>query len=185
MTSPTLVTVEAYRVDDLTDAARDRLVERERTTAWETWVTDEVTYMLRDLVAERVDGLDELDVTAWSLDYYPGGVVEGQVVDGPAFARSLGVDEDRPLRLDPHHGQGVWPGTTFVDVDVDGDGYGWSRHDDLSRALGLVIDEVLSIASVWADDVTSDEAILEGLRAGAWWYDRTGDPLIDVAEVTP
>jgi hypothetical protein len=187
MTAPTLVTVEAYRVDDLTDAARDRLIERERTTAWGTWLVDEVTEILTDYLRDRLDGVDGVEVPAWGIEPGEGAVVEGDVVDPRALARALGLpDDDRPLRLDPDHGRGSrWAGTTYVLVDHDGDGDGWSRDDAASEALGDLIGDALDHARAWVDEVTSDAAILEGLRAGAWWYDRTGDQLIDVAEVTP
>jgi hypothetical protein len=184
MSAATLVTVEAYRVDDLTDAARDRLLERERIAAWETWITDEVGVMLVDQLRERLDGLDALDVTAWSLHYYPGAVVEGDVVDGRAFATSLGLpdhDLGESVSLAPYHGRGVWPGTTYVLVETADDRD--HRDDPMSEALGEVIGDVLRVVSAWADEVTSDEAILDGLREGDYWYDRTGDYLTDVVEV--
>jgi hypothetical protein len=182
--SAALVTVEAYRVDDLAPAVRDRLLDRERVDAWETWLTVDAGAMLVDLLRDRLDGVDGLDVTAWSLDYYAGMVVEGDIVDGRAFATSLGLphhDLGAGVSLDPHHGRGVWPGTTYVVSETDdGDDY---RDDPLSAALGDLIGEVLATVSAWAHDVTGDAAILDGLREGDYWYDRTGDYLVDVVEV--
>lgn len=182
MSAPTVITVEAYRVDDLTAGARDRLLDRERTDALGTWVTDEVTVMLTDHIRGALDGVDGVEVTAWSVEHGGGAVIEGDVVDPRALARSLAIpDDDRPLRLDPYHGRGSqWVGTTYVDVDHDGDGYGWSRDDAASEALGHVIGDALDAARTWVDEVTSDEAILSGLREADYWYDRTGDYLPDV-----
>ena len=74
-------------------------------------------------------------------------------------------------------------GTTYV---VVGDGFGWSRDDAASEALGHLIGDALDEARAWADEVTSDAAILDALRDEDGWYDRTGDYLVDVvAEVTP
>ena len=186
MTAPTLVTVEAYRVDDLTPSARDRLLDRERIAAWETWVTDEVTGILTDYLRDRLDGVDGVEVGAWGIDPGAGAVVEADVVNPRALARSLGLpDEDRPLRLDPYYGRGSqWAGTTGVLVEDD-DGYETSPHEAASAALADLIRDALDEARAWADDVTSDAAILDGLRDGDLWYDRRGDLLIDVAEVTP
>jgi hypothetical protein len=186
MSAPTLVTVEAYRVDDLSDAARGRLLDREREAAWETWITDEVTVMLTDYVRDRLDGVDGVEVTAWGIEPSAGAVVEGDVVDGRAFATSLGLpdhDLGEGVILDPYHGRGSqWAGTTYVLV-VDDD-LGRYRDDELSEALGEVIGEALDAARAWADDVTSDAAILDGLMEADYWYDRTGDYLMDVVEVT-
>jgi hypothetical protein len=181
MSAATLVTVEAYRVDDLTDAARDRLLDREREDAWGSWLTDEVGAMLTDYVRDRLDGVDGVEVTAWAIEHGGGAVVEGDVVNPHALARALGLpDDDRPLRLDPYHGRGSsWAGTTYVLV---GDGEGWSRDDAASEALGHLIGDALDAARAWADEVTSDAAILDGLREGGWWYDRTGDYLTDVVD---
>jgi hypothetical protein len=186
MSAPALITVEAYRVDDLTPAVRDRLLDRERIAAWETWVTDEVTAILTAYLRDRLDGVDGVEVTAWGIEPSAGAVVEGDVVDSRALARALGVPEDdRPLRLDPDHGRGSqWAGTTYVLVDHDGDGYGWSRDDAASEALGHMIGDALDEARRFADDVTSDAAILDYLRDADGWYDRTGDYLVDVVEVT-
>ena len=185
MSAATLVTVEAYRVDDLTDAARDRLLDREREAAWGSWLTDEVTAMLTDYVRDRLDGVDGVEVTAWAIDHGGGAVVEGDVVDGQAFATSLGLpdhDLGEGVILDPFHGRGSsWAGTTYVLVH---DGDGRYRDDVMSEALGGVIGEALDAARAWADEVTSDAAILDGLREAGWWYDRTGDHLVDVVEVT-
>jgi hypothetical protein len=181
--SAAMITVEAYRVDDLTPAARDRLLDRERIAAWETWVTDEAGAMLVDYLRDQLDGVEGLDVTAWSLDYYPGAVVEGDVVDGRAFATSLGLpdhDLGESVSLDPHHGRGVWPGTTYVVVETDdGDDY---RDKAMSGALDGVIGDALRTVSAWAHEVTSDDAILDGLREADYWYDRTGDYLCDVVD---
>ena len=186
MSAPALITVEAYRVDDLTPAVRDRLLDRERIAAWETWVTDEVTAILTAYLRDRLDGVDGVEVTAWGIEPSAGAVVEGDVVDPRALARALGIPEDdRPLRLDPYHGRGSqWAGTTYVLVDHDGDGFGWSRDDAASEALGHMIGDALDEARRFADDVTSDAAILDYLRDADGWYDRTGDYLVDVVEVT-
>ena len=183
MSSPTLITVEAYRVDDLTPSARDRLLDRERIAAWETWVTDEVTGILTDYLRERLDGVDGVEVTAWGIEPGEGAVVEGDVVDPRALARSLGIpDDDRPLRLSPYHAGGSrWAGTTDVLVDDDGDG--WSRDDAASEALGHLIADALNEARAWAEDVTSDAAILERLRDEDSWFDRAGHYVHDVREV--
>jgi hypothetical protein len=85
------------------------------------------------------------------------------------------------VSLDPYHGRGVWPGATYVVVETaEGSDY---RDDPLSEALGEVVGEALRAVSSWAHEVTSDEAILDGLREAGWWYDRHGRYLGDVVEV--
>jgi hypothetical protein len=184
MTAPTLVTVEAYRADELDPRALARLLDREREDAWGLWLTDDAGVMLADLIGERLDGVDGLDVTAWSLDYYAGAVVEGHVVDSYAFAASLGApDHDLGIgvTLDAHHGRGVWPGTTYVVVETaEGSDY---RDELLSESLEVVVRDALVAVSAWAHEVTSDEAILAGLVEAGWWYDRHGRYLGDVVEV--
>ena len=178
------VVVKAYYADELDPPAIARLLDRERTAAWDTWVTDEVAVMLVDRLRERLAGVDGLDVTAWALDYYRGAVVEGDVVDGRAFATALGLpdhDLGYGVSIAPYHGSGSWPGTSYVLVHTGE--HADHRDDVLSEALGDVIGDVLTEASEWAEAVTSDEAILAGLVEGAWWYDRRGRYLGDVVEV--
>jgi hypothetical protein len=176
--------VEAYYADELDQPALARLLDRERDDAWGTWVVDEVGAMLLDRLRERLDGIDRLAVTAWSLDYYAGAVVEGDVVDGRAFATALGApDHDLGwgVSLAPQHGGGQWPGTTYVLVHT---GEGSDHRDDvLTEALGRVVAEVVAEVSQWAEDVTSDGAILAGLVDAAWWYTADGRYLADVVEV--
>ena len=177
MSAPTLVTVEAYGIRDLPPATRDRVVEREREGAWGSWVRDEVAERLVELIRERLDGVVGLDVTAWSI--LNGGrgsmVVEGDVVDDHALATSLGLaghDVGLGLRLDPYHGRGSqWAGTTYV-VRHDDDGP--QRDEAVTSALADAIREVVNLVEVWVEDVTSDEALIDGLEAGGWLYDRLG-----------
>ena len=189
MSAATLVTVEAYGILDLPPAIRDRVIERERTAAWETWMHSEVAEQLADGIAERIDGVEDVRVTAWSiLDGGRGSmVVEGTLVDPDAFATSLGLaghDVRLGLTLDPHHANSSrWAGTTYV-IRHDHDGP--ERDDVMSEALGDVIGDVLDTVAGWAEGVTSDDAIAESLDAAGWWYDRLGrdlDPVI-VDEVT-
>lgn len=180
MSAPTLVTVEAFGILDLPDAIRDRVVERERSLAWDTWVRDEVAERLVELMVERLDGVTGVAVTAWSiLDGGPGSmVVEGDVVDADALATSLGLaghDVGEGLRLAPYQGRGSrWAGTT--DVLRYGDD-GAERDDVLTEALGDLMGEVLDLVEVWAEDVTSDEALVESLDGAGWCYDRLGREL--------
>ena len=189
MSAPTYVTVEAYGILDLPPAIRDRVIERERDAAWSWWLLDEVAERLVELMAERLDGVEDVRVTAWSV--LGGGrgsmVVEGTVVDPDTFATSLGVpghDVRLGLTLDPYHARSSqWAGTTYVIRD---DHDGSERDDVMSEALGELIGDVLHAVEGWAEGVTSDEAIAEGLDAAGWWYDRLGrdlDPVI-VDEVT-
>jgi hypothetical protein len=180
MSAPTLVTVEAYGILDLPDAIRDRVVERERSLAWCSWVRDEVAERLVELMVERLDGVVGVAVTAWSiLDGGRGSmVVEGDVVDPDALATSLGLaghDVGEGLRLAPYHGRGgQWAGTT--DVLRYGDD-GADRDDVLTEALGDLMGEALNLVEVWAEDVTSDEALVESLDGAGWCYDRLGREL--------
>ena len=190
MSAPTLVTVEAYGILDLPDAIRDRVVDRERSLAWDSWVRDEVAERLVELMVERLDGVVGVAVTAWSiLDGGRGSmVVEGDVVDPDALATSLGLaghDVGEGLRLAPYHAGGSqWAGTT--DVLRYGDD-GAERDDVLTEALGDLMGEVLNLVEVWAEDVTSDAAIVEGLDDEGRRFDRLGRHLdaVIVDEVTP
>lgn len=189
MSAPTLVTVEAYGILDLPPAIRDRVIERERYDAWETWLRGDVAERLAELIAERVDGVEGLAVPSWSvLDGGRGSmVVEGVIVDPDTFATSVGVpghDVRLGLTLDPHHARSSrWAGTTYV-IRHDHDGP--ERDDVMSEALGEVMRDVLDAVAGWAEGVTSDEAIAEGLDAAGWLYDRLGRDLdaVVVAEVT-
>ena len=190
MSAATLVTVEAFGILDLPDAVRNRVIERERIDAWETWLTDEVGAMLLDQIATRLDGVEDVEVTAWAMLHGgpPSMVVEGTIVDSDAFAIAVGVpghDVGLGLTLAPHHGHGSrWAGTTDV-LRFDGDD-GCERDDVTSEALGEVIGEVLAAVAAWAEDAESDESLADGLDAGGWRFDRLGRHLdaVIVDEVT-
>ena len=177
MSAATLVTVEAYGILDLPPAIRDRVIERERVDAWDSWLTDEVGEQLAELIRERLDGVEDVDVTAWAMLHGgpPSMVVEGTIVDPEAFATSVGVpghDVGEGLDLAPYHGRGgQWAGTTDVLRD---DGEGCERDDVMSEALGEVIGEVLAAVASWAEDAESDESLADGLEAGGWLFDRLG-----------
>ena len=190
MSAATLVTVEAYGILDLPDAVRTRVLDRERTDAWDTWITDEVGAMLVDRMRDRLDGVEDVDVTAWAMLHGgpPSMVVEGTIVDPDAFAIAVGVpghDVGLGLTLAPHHGRGgQWAGTTDV-LRFDGDD-GCERDDVMSEALGEVMGEALAAVASWAEDAESDESLADGLDAGGWRFDRLGRHLdaVIVDEVT-
>ena len=177
MTAATLVTVEAYGILDLPPAIRDRVIERERLDAWGSWLTDEVGEQLAGLIRERLDGVEDVDVTAWAMLHGgpPSMVVEGTIVDPDTFATSVGVpghDVGLGLTLAPYHARGgQWAGTTDV---LRHDGEGCERDDVMSEALGEVIGEVLAAVASWAEDAESDESLADGLEAGGWLFDRLG-----------
>jgi hypothetical protein len=188
MSAATLVTVEAYGILDLPDAVRARVLDRERADAWGSWITDEVGLMLADLIRDRLDGVDGVDVTAWAMLHGgpPSMVVEGTIVDPVRFAASVGVpghDVGDGLDLAPHHGRGSqWAGTTDV-VRYGPDGR--ERDDVLTEALGEVMGDVLAAVASWAEDAESDESLTYGLDAGGWRFDRFGRVLDAViVEVT-
>jgi hypothetical protein len=178
MSAPALVTVEAYGILDLPPAIRDRVIERERVDAWDTWLTDEVGHQLADLIRDRLDGVEDVEVTAWAMLHggAPSMVVEGRIVDADAFAIAVGVpghDVGEGLDLAPYHGRGgQWAGTTDV-LRHDAD-EGCERDDVMSEALGEVIGEVLAAVASWAESAESDESLAEGLDAGGWRFDRLG-----------
>jgi hypothetical protein len=191
MSAATYVTVEAFGILDLPDAVRDRVVDRERLDAWGTWIVDEAAIMLVDLVRERLDGVEDVDVTAWAIlnGGPPSMVVEGTIVDPAAFAIAVGVpghDVGEGLALDPHEGRSSqWAGTTYV-LRHDGDD-GCERDDVLSRALGDLMAEVLDVVTTWAESAESDAALIEGLAEAGCSFDRLGRHLdaVIVSEVTP
>ena len=186
------VTVQAFTFDELADDVRASLIEDERRYALECWLTIEVSERLVDGIVSRLDGVEDVDVTAWSLDYYPGAVVEGRVVDAHALAAALGHegrDVGDGLTLDPFHGQGVYPGHTYVIRHDPEDGP--NRDEALTSALAVIVDGALGEASAWEHEVTSDEALAEDLRGRGLLFDRRGqvldvdDPAAILGEVTP
>lgn len=169
------VTVEAYTFDELPDPVRELLIEDERMSAWEGWVTDEVGAILVDQVASELDGVADVDVTAWALDYHEGAVVEGHVADAHALAAALGLpghDVGDGLTLDPYHGQGVYPGHTYVLRHDPEDGP--NADEALTSALAAIVADALRYASAWAEDVTSDYVMAERIEDRGHLFDRRG-----------
>jgi hypothetical protein len=177
MSGPTLVTVEAFGVLDLPDDARARVLESERAAAWDGWIRHDVAAALTDTMAERLTGVEGVEVTAWVMLHGgpPSMVVEGRIDDPDTFATSVGVpghDVGLGLTLALYHGRGgQWAGTTDV---LRHDAEGCERDDVMSEALGEVIGEVLAAVVAWAEDAESDESLIDGLDAGGWRFDRLG-----------
>ena len=177
MSAPTLVTVEAFGVYALSDDALRRVLDRERLDAWGSWLHEVVGDMLGEGIRERLDGVEDVRVPAWSiLDGGRGSmVVEAVVVDPDTFAASLGLaghDVGLGLTLDPYHARGSqWAGTTYV-LRHDHDGH--ERDAALTDALDDVMRRVLADVEAYAEDAESDERLAEALDLGGWRFDRLG-----------
>lgn len=176
------VTVQAYTLDELADNVRARVIHKHREDV-DFWATAEAGEAIADRLHDVLDGVDELEATAWSLHYYRGVVLEGTVTDSRTFARSLGViiPDGVTVRLAPHHGRGVWPGETDVVYDDEEDGE--QKHEQLTAALHSVADDALRFAAQIYDEMTSDEAIAAELDGAL--FDARGSFLGRIGDDSP
>lgn len=187
----TTLTLDVFSLDELDEKVRARIVEREQVAAWESWAHWETDELLHEYANLALPGTDNLKVTAWSLHYYPGAVVECDVIDAARFTDALGVqldDDDLEnnrvmISVVPHHGRGSWPGESSVLVTrLTEDGDEDEDHDELSRALQETVMQVVRKVRDEMDAATSEEAITDGLLEARWLYLADGHRLDYVAD---
>lgn len=168
------LTLQVFTLDELEDKVRDRIVQREYEDAWNGWAHYEAAELMHEYATRALPGTDNLKVPAWSLHYYPGAVVECDVVDAARFADALGctIPEDAYVSVVPHYANGSWVGESSVVVTTT-DAEGWSEdqdHAELSRALQDAAMQVVRDVAEEMDARTSEEAITESLLEAGWLY---------------